>query len=289
MTPFSIACLQLAVASADNRDRIEREIARTVERFPWVQMVMLPELASFGPGLHAAETLPGPTESRYRTLAQRLGIWLVPGSLYERDGARVYNTAVVIDPGGEVVGRYRKIYPFLPYETGVSHGTETLVFDVPEVGCFGVSICYDQWFPEVARAMAWRGAEVILHPTLTGTIDRSQELVLAQANAIANQCFFVDINHAGALGNGRSIIVGPEGDVVYQAGEQHEVIPVTLDLDLDRVRGTRSNGIKGLGQMLKSFRDTTVDFPCYGQGGGGPPVSPSLRSLGPLTLPERGR
>lgn len=287
MTPFAIAGLQLAVASADNRDRIEREVARTVERFPWVQMVVLPELASFGPALGAAETLPGPTESRYRALAQRLGIWLVPGSLYERDCDRVYNTAVVIDPGGEVVGRYRKIYPFLPYETGVSHGTETLVFDVPEVGRFGVSICYDQWFPEVARAMAWRGAEVILHLTLTGTIDRAQELILAQANAIANQCFFVDINHAGALGNGRSIVVGPEGDVVHQAGEQHEVIPVTLDLD--RVRATRAHGIKGLGQMLKSFRDTAVDFPCYGQGGEGPPASPSLRALGPLTLPKRGR
>ena len=135
--------------------------------------------------------MPGVTEQRYQNLARKLGIWLIPGSLYERHEGRVYNTAPVIDPQGLVVARYRKIFPFLPYEAGVSHGTELCVFDVPEVGRFGLSICYDQWFPEVSRGLAWRGAEVILHPTMTTTTDRAQELVLAQANAITNQCFFV--------------------------------------------------------------------------------------------------
>jgi predicted amidohydrolase len=283
LKPFSIAGLQLALAPGDNRDRIEREIASTVKRFPWVQMVLLPELASFGSALGSAEPLPGPTEARYQALARKLGIWLVPGSLYEREGDRIYNTAIAIDPAGMTVARYRKIYPFLPYEAGVTHGRECVVFDVPEVGRFGLSICYDQWFPEVARALVWKGAEVILHPTLTSTIDRAQELVLAQANAIVNQCYFVDINNAGELGNGRSIIVGPEGEVIHQAGEHNEVIPVTLDLE--RVRASRRRGINGLGQMLKSFRDTRVDFPCYAN----PPAdSRSLRELGPLTLPARG-
>lgn len=282
MKPFSIAGLQLALAPGDNRERIAREIASAMQRFPWVQMVVLPELVSFGAALGSAEPLPGPTEARYQALARKLGIWLVPGSLYERDGDRIYNTAVAIDPAGSTVARYRKIYPFLPYETGVSHGTEAVVFDVPDVGRFGLSICYDQWFPEVSRALAWNGAEVILHPTLTGTIDRAQELVLAQANAIVNQCYFVDINSTGRLGNGRSIVAGPEGEVIHQAGELNEVIPVTLDLE--RVRQSRRRGIKGLGQMLKSFRDTRVDWPCYAQ----PTESPTLRELGPLTLPERG-
>lgn len=284
MKPFSIAGLQLALAPGDNRERIAREVASAVQRFPWVQMVVLPELASFGTALGAAEPLPGPTEARYQALAKKLGIWLVPGSLYERDGDRIYNTAIAIDPAGITVARYRKIYPFLPYEAGVSHGTEAVVFDVPEVGRFGLSICYDQWFPEVSRALAWQGAEVILHPTLTGTVDRAQELVLAQANAIVNQCYFVDINSTGGLGNGRSIVAGPEGEVLHQAGELNEVIPVTLDLE--RVRASRRNGIKGLGQMLKSFRDTRVEWPCYAR----PPAqSPSLAELGPLTMPERGR
>jgi predicted amidohydrolase len=282
MTPFAIAGLQLALPNADNRDRIEHEVTAAMSRFPWVRMVVLPELASFGPALVHAEELPGPTELRYQALARRHGIWLVPGSVYERHDGRVYNTAPVIDPHGTVVARYRKIFPFLPYETGVTHGTAVTVFDVPEVGRFGVSICYDQWFPEVSRCLAWLGAEVILHPTMTGTTDRGQELVLAQANAITNQCYFIDINNAGALGNGRSIVVGPEGEVLHRAGEQTEVIPFTIDLD--RVRRVRTHGIKGLGQMLKSFRDTDVRFPCYE-----PAVrqSESLRALGSLALPGR--
>jgi predicted amidohydrolase len=282
MTPFSIAILQLTLPNADNRDRIEHEVGIALTRFPWVQMMLLPELASFGPSLAFAEALPGTTERRYQELARSLGIWLIPGSLYECHDGRVYNTAPVIDPQGTVVARYRKIFPFLPYEAGVAHGTEVTVFDVPDVGRFGLSICYDQWFPEVSRCLAWHGAEVILHPTMTTTTDRALELVLAQANAITNQCFFVDVNNAGALGNGRSIVVGPDGDVMHEAGEQTELIPITLDLD--RVRHARTFGTKGLGQMLKSFRDTDVSFPCH------EPAfrqSQTLQALGPLRMPRR--
>jgi predicted amidohydrolase len=281
MTTFAIAGLQLALPADDNRSRIEREVAIALARFPWVQMLLLPELATFGPALARAESLPGPTEARYQALARQHGIWLLPGSLYERVGERIYNTASVINPQGEVVARYRKIYPFMPYEQGVSAGHEAVVFDVPGVGRFGVSICYDGWFPETTRALAWQGAEVILHPTMTGTTDRAQELVIAQASAITNQCYFIDINNAGALGNGRSILVGPEGDVLHQAGEQTEVVPVLLDLA--RVRDTRANGIKGLGQMLKSFRDHPVDYACYQPGA----VSAPLQALGPLRMQQR--
>jgi predicted amidohydrolase len=282
MTPFSIAILQLTLPNADNRGTIAHAIESAVARFPWVQMVLLPELASFGSTLAHAETLPGVTEQRYQHLARKLGIWLIPGSLYERHEGRVYNTSPVIDPQGAVVARYRKIFPFEPYELGVSQGTEVCVFDVPTIGRFGLSICYDQWFPEVSRCLAWRGAEVILHPTMTTTTDRAQELILAQANAITNQCFFVDVNNAGALGNGQSIIVGPDGDLLHQAGEQTEFIPITLDLD--RVRHARRYGIKGLGQMMKSFRDTEVIFPCYDPA---QRQSQALRDLGSLQLPSR--
>ena len=81
MTPFSIAILQLTLPNADNRDRIEQEVRGALTRFPWVQMVLLPELASFGPSLARAEALPGATEHRFQELARSLGIWLIPGSL----------------------------------------------------------------------------------------------------------------------------------------------------------------------------------------------------------------
>ena len=281
MSLFSIAALQVALPYGDNRDALEKETALVLARFPWVQMVVFPELCSFGPGVASAETMPGPTETRYQALAKKHCIWLIPGSIYERVGEDVFNTAPVINPAGQVVARYRKMYPFLPYEKGVKHGNEFVVFDVPDVGRFGVSICYDMWIPETTRALAWLGAEIVIHPTMTGTIDRPQELVIAQANAIVNQCYFVDVNNAGQLGNGRSIFVGPEGEIIHQSGEVGEQIPFTIDLH--RVREVRRTGTLRLGQILKSFRDTPIDFPCYR---GKYQDSSSMAALGPLTMPE---
>jgi deaminated glutathione amidase len=282
MLPFSIAALQVDFPSGDNRDRLEQETARVLARFPWVSMVVFPELCSFGAKLSFAETMPGPTESRYQALAAKHRIWLIPGSIYERSGDDIFNTSPVINPEGKVIARYRKMYPFLPYETGVKSGTEFVVFEIAGVGSFGISICYDHWVPETTRAMVWKGAEVIIHPTMTNTIDRPQELILAQANAIANQCYFVDVNCAGQLGNGRSIIVGPEGEIMHQSGEVGEQIPVTIDLD--RVREVRRFGTLRLGQILKSFRDTPIEFPCYR---GKYEESRSLSKLGPLVMPSK--
>ena len=90
-------------------------------------------------------------------------------------------------------------------------GDTFTVFDIPGVGRFGLIICFDAWFPEVTRTLAWMGAEVILQPTLTKTIDREQELVLARANAIVNQVYVVSPNYGGLFGTGRSVIVDPEG------------------------------------------------------------------------------
>jgi len=282
MSLFSIAALQAELPHGDNRERLEKETARLLARFPWIRMVVFPELCSFGPGVGSAETMPGPTEGRYQALAKKHAIWLIPGSMYEKVGEDIFNTAPVINPDGEVVARYRKMYPFLPYEKGVKPGAEFVTFDVPEVGRFGVSICYDQWIPETTRALVWKGAEVVIHPTMTDTIDRSQELIIAQANAIVNQCYFVDVNGTGQLGNGRSIVVGPEGEILHQSGETGEWVPFTVDLN--HVREVRRAGTLRLGQVLKSFRDTPIEFPCYR---GRYEESPALAALGPLTMPER--
>ncbi len=167
----------------------------------------------------------------------------------------------MINPSGEIVGRYHKQFPFLPYEQGVEPGTEFLVFDVPHVGRFGLSICYDMWFPETSRTLAAMGAEVILHPSLTNTIDRRIELDIVRATAAMNQCYVFDVNGVGDGGYGLSIVAGPSGGTVYQAGEGVEAFPIQLNLD--QVRWEREHGILGLGQVLKSFRDRNVQFSVY--------------------------
>jgi len=282
MSRFAIAGLQLEAANGDNLEAMEAEIELAVKRFPWLDMVVLPELNAFGSRTENAQPMPGPAERRFCEAARRLDIWLLPGSLFEQAGGRTYNTAPVINPDGEVVARHRKLFPWLPYEQGVSPGEDFVVFDVPDIGRFGVSICYDMWFPETIRTLAWMGAEVILHPSLTSTIDRQAEHAIVRAHAAINQCYFFDVNLAGPLGVGESCIAGPGGEIVYRAGKGREIIP--LKLDLDYVRDVRDNGWHNLCQSLKSFRDSELRFPPYVEGHD----SPALTALGPLrSAPSR--
>lgn len=283
MSYFTIAGVQMhALHHGDNTETMRHRIELLMSRFPQVQMVMFSELVVTGSSTHHAEPLPNEKENKFCEIAREHGIWLIPGSMFERVEDTIYNTASVINPEGHVVCRYRKMFPFRPYEKGVAAGTEFCVFDIPNVGRFGLSICYDMWFPETTRALAAMGAEVILHPTMTDTIDRDIELSIARTNAAINQCFLFDFNGAGAMGNGRSIVAGPSGDVIHQSGIGDEVVPV--EVDLTRVRRERERGLRGLGQPLKSFRDREVDFPLYRH----PESStPYLDSLGPLEKPVR--
>lgn len=286
MSRIAIAGLQLDLPrvepGTDNLDRIDAAIDQARKRFPWIDMVVIGELAAFGADPANAQSMPGVAEQRFCAAAKRNRLWLVAGSIFERAGSQIYNTASVVNPAGTVVARYRKMFPFFPYEKGVTPGNEFCVFDVPEVGRFGLSICYDMWFPETTRTLAWLGAEIILHPTMTNTIDRDVELSIARANAAINQCYFLDINVAGDLGLGRSGIYGPGGEIIYQAGSGRETLAV--ELDLETVRTARRRGWHAQVQPLKSFRDSTVAFPPYVQGHG---QSPFLRSLGPLEMPAR--
>jgi predicted amidohydrolase len=224
-------------------------------------MLVIGELAAFGSGKGFAEGLPGPVEKYFCELAKKYKVWLIPGSLYEKREGEIFNTTSVINPDGKVVSRYSKMFPWTPYESGVEAGNKFVVFDVPDVGRLGISICYDMWFPETTRTLACMGAEVIIHLTMTNTIDRDAELAIVRASAVTNQCYVVDVNVAGQIGNGHSIVAGPGGEVIYQAGAGREIFPLVLDLSA--VRTARERGWNGLGQPLKSFRDSKLTFPPY--------------------------
>jgi len=280
MSHLAVAGLQLDLEAGDNLDRISDEVAAAKRRLSWVDVVVLGELAAFGPAVAHAQEAGGPAEARLRAVARDNRVWLVAGSIFERVGEAVFNTCPVIDPNGDIVLKYRKIYPFRPYEAGVAGGSECMTFDIPRIGRIGVSICYDMWFPETSRTLAWMGAEAIIHPGLTNTIDRDVELAIARASAAQNQCYFVDVNLAGRLGNGRSAVYGPGGEVIYEAGSGRDVIAV--ELDFDYVRRVRERGWHGLGQVLKSYRDGPPTYPPYRQGA----VSAALTALGPLEKPE---
>jgi len=211
-----------------------------------------------------AEPLDGPRVRRLQAIAAEIGRWVVPGSVYERsaDGC-VHNTTLLLSPQGEVTASYRKVFPWRPYEV-CRPGDRFVVADIPGRGRIGLSVCYDTWFPEVARHLAWMGAEVIVAPTPTPTSDRPQEIVLTRAIAIANQVYVVSVNGAAPYGTGRSLVVDPEGLVRHEAGESPTVVSDVLDLDaVDRVR---RHGTAGLHRLWDQFHadDAPLELPLYG-------------------------
>lgn len=276
MRKFAIAGLQVDLGNHDNLQTIAAEVRTTKLRYPWVHMMVLGELSAHGFDMKSAEPVGGPTEQAFCRMARESKVWFVPGSFWQKEGDKIFNASVVIDPQGNVVSRYRKIFPFRPYEEGVTPGDSICVFSVPNVGKFGLSICYDIWFPELSRAMVWMGAEVIINTSVTNTIDRDVELSIARATAATNQCYLVNLNGAGTIGRGRSIVCGPGGEVIHQASATNELYVV--ELDLDYVVSVRREGWHGLAQALKTFRDNTVDFAPYVKGS----ASDAFKALGPL-------
>ena len=260
MRLLSIAGLQTSPISGDPEATLRRmaeRVARVRAVVPSVQLVMFPELhlPALPPLLepHGARPadlaveVPGPLTEQLGKIARENGVWLVPGSVYERgEGDRVHNTCLVLSPEGELAASYRKVFPWQPHESSAP-GDRFTTFDIPEVGRIGLSICYDGSFPETCRQLAWMGAEVVLQPTLTTTSDRNQELVMTRANAIFNQLYVVSLNAGAPAALGRSLIVDPEGLVRLEAGAGEELL--TDVLDLDAVTRVREHGTAGVSRI----------------------------------------
>jgi formamidase len=261
---LSIAGLQTSPVFGDPEATVQRmaeRVARVRQIVSRVRLVLFPELhlPALAPPLEAhgkrpaelAVDVPGPLTEELGEIARANGVWLVPGSVYERgEGDRIHNTCLVLSPEGELAASYRKVFPWQPHESSAP-GDRFVTFDIPEVGRLGLSICYDGSFPETCRRLAWMGAEVVLQPTLTTTSDRNQELVMARANAIFNQFYVVSLNAGSPAGLGRSLIADPEGLVRLQAGDGEELL--TDVLDLDAVTRVREHGTAGVSRLWDQF------------------------------------
>ena len=281
MKPFAIAGIQMFLHHGSNIEAMRHRIELTMHLYPWVQMVMFSELAVHGPLLQHAQPLPGTAEAAFQEIARHHKIWLINGSMYERRDGGIYNTTSIIDPEGEVAGRYRKMFPFLPLEQGVQPGNEFFTFDIEGVGKFGILNCYDMWFPETARQLTAMGVEVILHPVMTHTIDRDVDITISQATSAMMQAYVFDVNGLGAGGNGQSCVFDPSGRALHRCDATEQIIPI--EIDIEQVSRSRERGLRGLGQMAKSFRDRPANFPVYQPGFNGE----YLDSLGPLVTPRR--
>ena len=217
-------------------------------------LVVLPETFSWrGPAARdqdEAEPLDGPTLARFAGLARRLRLTLVAGSILERapggNGSAPFNTSVVLGPDGALLASYRKVHLFdvsIPGKVEVresarrGRGGDVVSVATP-VARLGLSVCYDLRFPELYRALARAGAELLCVPAaFTFPTGAAHWEVLLRARAIENQCWVLAANQHGPSGlghsdYGHSMIVDPWGTVVACASDGERVITAEVDRDL---------------------------------------------------------
>jgi len=181
-----------------------------------------------------AEPLTGPFMTALTETARDAGIHLVCGSYPEREGEKIYNTAVLIGPGGRIIGKYRKIhlFPLMEENLYLSSGHEIPIFET-DLGKLGIMICYDIRFPELARALALRGAEIILVPAEFPYPRLDHWKCLLKARAVENQCYIMAVNRVGTSGSarffGNSSIYDPWGELIAGSGDDEAVVTGVID------------------------------------------------------------
>ncbi|HHW44026.1 MAG TPA: carbon-nitrogen hydrolase family protein [Desulfotomaculum sp.] len=254
---FKVAVCQLKVVEEKvrNLSRAREMIGRAAGE--GAALVVLPEMfncpyvARFFPGY--AESYPeGESIQMLARAAREEGVYLVGGSLPEKDGERIYNTSFIFAPDGTMLGRHRKMHLFdvdlpggLRVRESSTLGTGNRVTVVSTSLCpLGVAICYDVRFPELMRLMVLNGARVVVIPAAFNmTTGPAHWDLLFRMRAIDNQAYFIGASPArdpmaSYVAYGHSLVVDPWGNVVDRAGEGEEILCVEIDLDLvEQVRG----------------------------------------------------
>ena len=233
-----------------------------------------------------AEPIPGPSTEFFNTLTKKHNIVLVT-SLFERRATGLYhNTAVVLERDGSIAGKYRKMHiPDDPayyekfYFTPGDLGFQPID---TSVGRLGVQVCWDQWYPEGARMMALAGAQLLIYPTAIGyeSSDTAEEqerqreawTTVQRGHAVANGLPVVAVNRVGHEPDpsgqtngiqfwGSSFVCGPQGEMLYRAPKDEEVVQV-VEVDMQRSENVRrwwpflrDRRIDEFGELTKRFRD----------------------------------
>ena len=273
---LNVGIMQMPVSdyTAENLKYIEKKVDVMMTGYHTPELVIGVE---GGIGFDTPQPIPGPITDFLGKIAKKHGIYFIPGTMWEThpdlEAGMYYNAAPIFNPQGELIAVYRKMAPWRPFESASAPGREYVVFDIPEKNTkIGVQICYDLNFPEISRNEALMGAEVLVKLT-----EDPEELILLNkplhyARALENQAYMVSTNGVGTFANfsiyGDSLVISPEGKLLWEAGAVETVSTVTLDLDL--VKRCREYGTGFLDHYIKHLGHYNFPMPFAGDFGSAP-------------------
>lgn len=198
--------------------------------------------------LAAAEPVPGPSTDRFSALARELGVWIILG-IDENRGGKLYNTAVLLSPAGEITGKYSKVHlQNWMVASGVNRGDDFPVWTIEVDGVrttIGIAICYDIQHPESTRELALGGAEIVFLPYCTSDFSRPLLVHLFQTRALENRIYLVRVNFAAPRNAGTSSIIDFEGATVDELDQAENVLVGTLNLTALRKIRSAFNPVYG--------------------------------------------
>ncbi len=236
--------IQLEVSDRESRaDRLDR-VGRLLEEMAAAEdqptIIMLPEIwatgfFNFEAYRQDSEILQGETFCRLAVWAEKIGCYLLAGSIVERDGENYYNTTLLIGPNGALCGSYRKIHLF-GYQSAESRlltaGSDIFVLK-NRYGTWGFSTCYDLRFPELYRKLIDSGVDHFFVVAAWPLARLEHWLLLNRSRALENLSYLAACNCAGSQGGqtygGNSLAVNPWGEIIARAGTGEEILTVTLE------------------------------------------------------------
>jgi N-carbamoylputrescine amidase len=250
---IKLAGIQISCSEEKERniDKATRFVQLAVER--GANMVCFQELFAMqwfpkemNPGhFQLAESVDGPTVKRMQSLAKEHDVVLIC-PIFEKDKETFFNSAVVIDAGGNILGSYRKIHvPQIPlWEERFYFSSGNLGFPVfkTKFALIGVQICWDNFFPEGSRILALKGAQIIFSPTAAAFASQEKWKTVISSNAMTNGVFIFRVNRVGSEEKqdfyGKSFCISPEGELLDKpSGMKEGITFVDIDLkSIDRIR-----------------------------------------------------
>ena len=228
------------------------------------------------------DPIPGEVTQALSAIAKEYGIYFMPGSMVEaaKEGEKdvIYNSIPIFGPGGGLIDIYRKMCPYYPLEGKIAKGNRYVTFDIAEKNIkIGVMNCHDWCFPEISRNLTLLGAEILLRPAVDPEGLYQACRSIAPTRAFENQAYFISVNMAGEfLGSyayGHSVVAGPDGNILYEAGDHP--VSLTMTIDADRVSDARRFGTNYTEQLLRQLKVFDPPMP-YAERIGEAPVYSTL-------------